>query len=140
MDRARKILLIEFWLPIAICLAIVVLFENDVLLPGEFAVDKMMEYYVAIAMELVTICLIPISLRLFKFKKVKAAIKEKSFDGLIYWGTYRMDMLVVPMMLNTLFYYLFMNVAFGYMGIIGLLCMVFIYPSKTRCKSEVEVE
>lgn len=127
-------------MPIAICLVMVVLFENDVLLPGMYAVDKVMEYYVAIAMELVTICLIPISLRLFKFRKVKSSIKEKSFDGLIYWGSCRMYMLVVPMMLNTLLYYLFMNVAFGYMGIIGLLCMVFIYPSKARCKSEVEVE
>lgn len=138
MEKARRILLIEFWLPIAISLVMVVLFENDILLPGKYAVDKVMEYYVAIAMELATICLIPISLRLFKFKKVKSFIEEKSFGGLIYWGSYRMNMLVVPMMFNTLFYYLFMNVAFGYMGIIGLLCMVFIYPSKARCKSEVE--
>ena len=33
-----------------------------------------------------------------------------------------------------------MNVAFGYMGIIGLLCLVFVFPSKTRCESETANE
>lgn len=138
MEKARKILLFEFWLPIAACLAIVLLFENELLLPGVWGDEKVKEYYFAIAMELVTICLIPISLRLFKMKKVKASIKERSFDGLVHWGGIRLAMLVIPMTANTLFYYLFMNVAFGYMGIIGLLCLVFVYPSKTRCKSEVK--
>lgn len=138
MEKVRKILLIEFWLPIAISLVLIILYENEVIMPGAYGDDKLLDYYAAIIMELITICLIPISLRLFKFKKVKAALKEKSWDGLKSWGSLRLLMLVVPVVLNTLLYYLFMNVAFGYMGIIGLLCLVFVYPSKTRCKSEVE--
>ena len=41
-------------------------------------------------------------------------------------------MLCGPMMLNTWLYYQFMNVAFGYMGIIGLLSLAFVYPTRTR--------
>lgn len=138
MEKVRKILLIEFWLPVAISLLFIILFENEILLPGGYGDDKMADYYVAIVMELITICLIPIALRLFKFKKVRESLKDKNIDALKGWGSLRLTMLTLPMMLNTLLYYLFMNVAFGYMGIIGLLCLVFVYPSKTRCNSEVQ--
>lgn len=138
MERVRKILLLEFWLPIVVSLVVIVLFENEILIPGAYADNKIADYYVAIAMELVTICLIPLSLRLFKFKKVKAAIKAGSYNGLLHWGALRLAMLVVPMVANAILYYLFMNVAFGYMGIIGLLCLVFVYPSKTRCNTELQ--
>ena len=47
-----------------------------------------------------------------------------------------MSLLADPMLINTLLYYVFMNVAFGYMAIIGLLSMVFVYPSKSRCEQE----
>lgn len=137
MKRVRKILLMEFWIPIVICLVVIVLFENEVLLPGVFGNDKVHDYYAAIFMELITICLIPLSLRLFKFKKVRKMMEGKGVDDLLRWGSVRLCMLVVPMMVNAVLYYLFMNVAFGYMGIIGLLCLVFVYPSKTRCESEV---
>lgn len=136
-EKVRKILTIEFWLPIFVSLVIIVLFESETLLPGVFGDNKIADYYVAIVMELFTICLIPLALRLFKFKKVKASLKETSFKGLLHWGTIRLLLLVIPMMVNTIFYYLFMNVAFGYMGIIGLLCLVFVYPSRTRCNTEV---
>lgn len=137
MNRTRKILQLEFWIPIAICLIVIVLFENEILLPGVKGDNRVLDYYAAIIMELITICLIPLALRLFKFKKVKKAMTGKSFDGLLRWGSLRLCMLVVPMMVNAVLYYIFMNVAFGYMGIIGLLCLVFVYPSKTRCQSEV---
>ena len=45
------------------------------------------------------------------------------------------------MIANTLFYYLFgLNVTFGYMAIILLLCLLLVYPSKRRCMYEVERE
>lgn len=138
MEKVRKILLLEFWLPIVVCLVVIVLFENEVLIPGAYGYNKIADYYVAIAMELLTICLIPLSLRLFKFKKVKSSIKESSCQGLLHWGALRLAMLVIPMMANAVLYYLFMNVAFGYMGIIGLLCLVFVYPSRTRCNAELQ--
>ena len=31
---------------------------------------------------------------------------------------------------------MYMNVAFGYMAIIGALCLCFVYPSKDRCQLE----
>jgi hypothetical protein len=42
------------------------------------------------------------------------------------------------MMVNTWLYYMFMNVAFGYMAIILLLSLMFVYPSKVRCEQDVK--
>lgn len=136
----RKLLLIQFWVPVAVCLAIIVPYENDWLMAGALQSDKVLEYYVAIAMELITICLIPLSLRLFKFKAIKRALMNNPTSGLKRWGSIRLAMLTVPMMVNAWLYYQFMNVAFGYMGIIGLLSLVFIYPSKTRCEAETTLD
>jgi hypothetical protein len=52
----------------------------------------------------------------------------------------RLLMLCVPMVLNTVLYYMFMNVAFGYMGIILFLCLFFIVPTRERCMSEINAE
>lgn len=136
IHKTRTFLLAAFWSPIIVCLAIIIPYENDWLLAGALAGDKVAEYYAAIAMELLTICLIPFSLRLFKFKAVRKALAADAATALRRWGTLRMAMLTVPMMVNCVLYYQFMNVAFGYMGIIGLLCLVFVFPSKTRCESE----
>ncbi len=83
-------------------------------------------------MEVVTICLIPLSLRLFKCKHVTSAIHSDGDKAMLRWGTVRLVMLCMPMVLNTWLYYQFMNVAFGYMGIIGLLSLAFVYPTRTR--------
>lgn len=136
MDKTRHILHIEFWVPIAVCLALIVLYENDWLLTGSLENEKMLEYNLAIAMELITICLIPVALRLFKFKRIKQSLQSSPEASLRRWGSVRMAMLTVPMMANCWLYYQFMNVAFGYMGIIGLLCMMFVFPSRTRCEDE----
>ncbi len=136
-NNPHKLLLFEFWLPVLICLCIIILYENDILLSGGWHGNKMSEYYVAIAMELVTICLIPISLRLFKFRGVKRALQSSAETALGHWGSVRLSMLTLPMLVNCWFYYQFMNVAFGYMGIIGLLSLCFVYPSKVRCAQDV---
>ena len=57
---------------------------------------------------------------------------------MLRWGTLRLAMLCVPMMLNTWLYYQFVNVAFGYMGIIGLLSLAFVYPTRTRYIQEMK--
>lgn len=137
INNLRRMLLLEFWIPVLICLCIIILYENDLLLSGSWHDNKMDEYYVAIVMELVTICLIPLSLRLFKFQSVKQDLQASAGLMLRRWGSVRLLMLTLPMMVNCWLYYQFMNVAFGYMGIIGLLSLCFVYPSKTRCSQEV---
>ena len=125
MKETQKQLMIAFCTPIIICAVLVVLFESDLLLSGGCTENKSLEFLVLSIMELITICLIPLSLRLFRFGKVRKALAEKKADALLSWGVLRLGLLSVPMILNTLFYYLFMNVAFGYMAIILFLCLFY---------------
>lgn len=128
-----------FLTSIAVGLVIVVLFENDLLPCGIMILDdKSVEFVVATIMELLTICVIPVALKLFRFKRISKLLT--SAEALSKWGTIRLLMLCVPMIVNTVFYYMFMNVAFGYMGIIIFLCLFFVVPTKERCRSEIKTE
>lgn len=136
MKNTKNILLYEVWISIIISIIVITGYENDLLPSGVLASDGNMEFVVVSLMEIVTICLIPLALRLFKFRKVSEILVCEREKGLLKWGSIRMMMLCVPMMINTLLYYLFMNVAFGYMGIIGLVCLVFVWPGMNRCIAE----
>lgn len=120
--------------------AMLVLFETGIVAEGVYAAlpGGQLEFAFAMVMEIATICLIPLALRLFKFKKVAESLK--TVDGLRLWGTVRLAILCVPMVVNTLLYYLFMNVAFGYLAIILFLCLFFVMPTRQRCEAEMNTE
>ena len=121
--------------PVGLAALMVLLFETGVLPCGLLAGrGGSGEFVAAMVMELLTLCAIPVALRLFRFSGVAATLKGGS--GMLRWGTVRLLLLCVPLVANTLLYYIFMNVAFGYMGIILLLCLAFVAPTKARCEQE----
>lgn len=132
----QKFLLFLFIAMIAISLAIVTLYECDVLTAANYNGHGVSEYHTVMIMELLTICLIPFSLRLFKFKHVRRQLTSNAASALRKWGAIRLFMIALPMIINTILYYQFMNVAFGYLAIICLLSLAFIYPSKAKCDQE----
>ena len=136
MVHTKNILLSILWIACAIVLVVVVGYESEWLHVGTYADHVQLGFYAAVVMELVTICAIPLALRLFKFRSVFLALKQDKEKALLKWGTVRMLMLCVPMILNTICYYLFMNVAFAYMAIILFLCLFFVYPTLDRCYAE----
>lgn len=138
MKRTQSILTIEIAAFVVAALIVVVLFESNTLLEGSLADSKTNEFLVVTAMELLTLCTVPLALRLFKFKSVERSLKENGQQALLKWGTIRIMLIVVPMLLNVILFYLFGNVAFGYMAIILFLCLFFIYPTKSRCEAETE--
>ena len=138
MEKVRKRLLAEFLVPIIICLVIVVLGEFNVFPTGVLTGNTQVEFVLLAAMEIITICMIPLALRLFRFGKIHSQLVEQRERGLQKWGTIRLEMLTVPMVVNTLLYYLTMNAAFGYLAIILFLCIFFVVPTKERCNAEIE--
>lgn len=141
MKRTKYILAAEMFGSILISLIIIVLYESGTLLPGSLSDSANTEFLTVTFMEVITICMIPLSLKLFKFSKISLSLKNDKYRGLTKWGTIRMAMICVPMIVNTLCYYLFgFNVAFGYMGIIGLICLAFVFPSTSRCINETQTE
>ena len=132
MTEVRNKLMALFVGIIVAALLIVVLFETGVLA----GVNPQMEFAFLTVMELLTIAMIPLALRLLKFKNIENELRERHLEALKKWGALRLLLLELPLVLNTLFYYLFLNTSFGYMAIILLICMVFVYPSEPRCAAE----
>ena len=140
MKRIQKILQINYFLNLIIVLLWIVLNENDVLnIVGSAHENTNSDFLSASIMEVITICFIPVSLRLFKFGLIRQAIKDDKTPLLNTFFAYslvRLEMLLMPMLVNAVLYYVFMNVAFGYMAIILFLSTLFIFPTQERCEQE----
>lgn len=126
---------LEYWIPIALCGLMVAGYEGGFFMEGSLSADKVLEYYWALVMELITICSIPFALMLFRLSPVKKFIQGRKRNLNICRGL-RLAMLSLPMMVNVYLYYQFIHPGFGYMAIIGLLSSAFVYPSVTRCQAE----
>lgn len=137
LKRTRNILKAVMYGSMAVVAIIVYLYESEMLLPGGIEKGTNADFILVSLMELITICTIPLAMRLFKFGIVRRAIEANASAGLLRWGLIRILLICVPMLVNTLFYYIVsLNTTFGYMAIIGLICLVFINPSMKRCQSE----
>lgn len=129
---------INFWLMVAIVLLIVVVYEIGLVAPSALGDDVQLVFVLQVAMEMITIVVIPVALKLFALKWVRRKLVEGKGDALMRWGTARLNMLCLPMLINTFMYYQTMSPAFGYMAIILFLCLFFVYPSMGRCVEETE--
>ena len=140
MKETRNLLMTLFCIPIGYVAAVAIVFETNIFEPGYSAGDKNVEFVMTAIMELMTLGTVFLALRLFKFNKVHADLVTRKYSALKKWGVLRLLMLGLPMMYNTYLYYMFMNTTFGYMAIIQMLCMPFVYPSLNRCIAETTEE
>lgn len=93
-----------------------------------------------IVFQIGTLALVPLALRLFKFRKIHYEIindETPNHAKLLVYGMLRMDMLHLPMIINLMLYYFFMVPGFGYMAIVLFLSSLFIVPTFKRCEAEV---
>jgi hypothetical protein len=142
MKQVQRMLMISFLVYILFGILLVVFFEMD-WVPDNFLDNGLTDsgcFLVQILMQLITICVIPVALRLFKFKKIHESLISQPERALAKWAGIRIHMLCLPMVLNILFYYLTMSAGFGYMAIILFLCLFFIVPTMGRCVAETTSE
>ncbi len=128
--------MLNFLVMVGICLLIVVFYETEVLLPFEEFGNPQLVFFLQVFMEFVSIMVMPIALKLFSISSVRRRLLDNKGSALINWGTARIQMLCVPMTIDTFMYYQTMWPGFGYLGIILLLCLFFVYPSMGRCIDE----
>ena len=140
MDKAVKKLKTLFYAPILLGLVLVVAFEMEWLRPGFMCHDGSGQFMWLTIMELYTVCTIPLSLYLFNIPAVKKQLLATPVKSIVCYGGLRLLILGVGLVANVLFYYWTMNVSFGYMAIIFLLVLPFVYPSRRRCESETTKE
>ena len=140
MKQVSKQLLTFYIAQIVIALVFIVLFETDTLPVGVKADDKQSEFVLTALMEIISLGAAFLGLRLFKFKPIHNDLVNRKATAMWKWGMTRLIILEVPMVINTLLYYIFMNTTFGYLAIILLLCLPFVYPSLNRCLAETTIE
>lgn len=132
MKKTVNILRTLFIASVGIAVVVAALYELDILPTGVLADRPQDEFLCTIAMELVTIVFIPIALRLFKTKDVDRRLDDGDIKTFKTWSIVRILMITVPLLMNTLLYYIFMNTTFGYMALILLICLPFIYPATRK--------
>lgn len=136
--NTQNLLKIIFGCMIGCSLIIAVLFEGNFLPSGILVGNSQQEFFCILFMELLTICMIPLALRLIRSGS-KTVMRDQ--DALYIWyrkrAVQRVLMMGLPLFVNTLLYYLFMNVTFGYMALILLICMFFIIPTQARYLKEM---
>ena len=133
MKKVQRALLTIIIATCVLLVVMAVLFEFDVLPCGILEEDKKTEYLIAIILEITTICVIPLALRLFKFGKIHRTLIKGKERAMAKWGVLRLLLLCVPMLANALCYWLFLSPTFAYMAIMLFICLFFVFPSMERC-------
>ena len=140
MEKTQKILMAFFLGLLAAALLMVVLYETDVLEAGVLADSKQTEFIATTTMEITTLAGVFLALRLFKFRAIHQNLVSQKAPALLKWGLLRLVLLEGQMLCNTYLYYMYMAPTFGYMAIILLLCLPFVWPSMERCMAETTEE
>ena len=140
MKKVSKQLMAFYTAQVVLALVIIVLFELNVLPEGIMADDKQSEFSLIALMELISLGAAFLGLRLFKFKAIHNDLVNRKERAMWKWGMARLIILEAPMVIDTLLYYIYMNPTFGYLAIILLLCLPFVFPSHSRCLSETSEE
>ena len=140
MKKVSKQLMAFYIAQIALALVIIVLFETDVLPVGVKADDKQSDFVMVALMEIISLGAAFLGLRLFKFKPIHDDLVSRPERAMWKWGMSRLLILEVPMVIDTLLYYIYMNTTFGYLGIMLLLCLPFVCPTLNRCLDETRKE
>ena len=131
MSEMKKILFrlkIEYVAVWFAAILLVILFESDCLLPGGFAGEDRIVYLAQTLSILITLGCIPLAL----------TVKNDSNRLVAYrfWSEVRMCLLVFPLIVNLLLYYLTMEVSSAYCALIVVLAMLFCWPSEVRLVNE----
>lgn len=140
MKKITKQLRVIFFMFCLLEVGFVLCYETGIILEGGFSGMMTAEFLTATVMELLTIIVIPVALKMIKYGAVRNVINREGEAGYYRMARCRMFLLLIPMLANTLCYYLFMNVAFAYMAIVLAISLVFIYPTENRSITEAGME
>ena len=139
MKRTRNILMLLFAAILALAAAIYIC--GDFLQVDMVVFDqatRQQQFISSTVMILLTVGLLPLALRLFRFSRVNAQLMQQGAPALLRWGSLRLVILGALLVVNTFLYYAFgFESAYGYLAVITLLCMPFVVPTMSRCQAEV---
>lgn len=126
-------------LPVLLC----ILAETDWFPTGYYADDARMQYVLGTLGILLTLTLVPLSLKLFSFKlfqKLKEAPVERAFKRYKTYCGIRIGLLAVVVLTNIAFYYLTLQNTGLFCTFIGLAASLFCIPGESKIRQELNFE
>lgn len=119
---------------LAACVA--VLFETHLLPSGIFAPNPSQAYTLQIVCILSTIVMIPLSLKLLYFSRIRTRI-QASEQSYATWCAIRVVLLGGILLMNLIIYYLIgFDTSFAYLALIAVVPFFFIWPSEEKMTYE----
>ena len=91
---------------------------------------------------LLTVCLIPLSLRLFSLnlvKRIKELPLQEALKSYRLWSEVRLALLMAPAILGISFYYLTLNTSGLFCACMALIASLFCVPSRKRLLAELDL-
>lgn len=123
-------------------LLLVTLYETGIMAEGVYAGDARMDYILQSVGILLTVGLIPLSLRLFSLslaKHVKQLSLPEALKSYRRWSEVRIGMLLVPVLVNLSFYYLTLNNTGILCAMMALIASLFCVPTRRRMLDELDL-
>lgn len=143
MDKTILRLRLNFFFWLLLALLTLVLFETECWMPGAWAGTGMSEgfFFLQTIMMIVTLCVIPVALKLLHWPWVKKQITGDGRQGqkaYLRWSMLRCGVLGVCLLLNLVLYYNALEKANALCALILLLAYFFCWPSAVKMKAETE--
>lgn len=131
-----------FWLLPA--LAVLLLYETEICMPGVWIGTEMSEmfFFFLTATQLLTLCSIPVALKLLNWKMIRRQIAvpdRKGAQAYLRWSIVRCAILGGCLLLNLVVYYGTLEKANALCALILFFSYFFCWPSEAKRKAETEV-
>ena len=117
---------------------IAILYEAGLIAEGTLAGNDLRTYWMSIVGIALTIVLVPVAMRLMKFKRVNNAVVQDE-AAYYHWSIVRFALLGLPLLYNTLCYYLLgCETTCGYLALMVVVAFLFVWPSMDKMEYERE--
>lgn len=129
---------IQYFITLAVALVLVVLYEICGLDKPTFLLEPVAEFWLTTVVTLLTIGLVPLSLKLLNFDRVRQQLEEGGESAYSRWATIRWLMISAALVMNIVVYYLFSTgTSCGYLALLCAVAYLFVWPSTSRMNEEI---
>ena len=133
----------EYLLVWLLSLGIVVLYETGVMEEGTWAHDGRICYVLQTVTILLTLCLIPVSLKMFSAVLNKRVLPlenaESKLLSYLHWSEVRLALLAIVALIGLSVYYTTLSSIGGLCALVGLLASLFCLPGEEKVKNELNL-
>ena len=143
MNRLLNYLKCEYIIFWVLVIATVLLYESDILPQGGLVDNPRTAYMIEVLGVLLTVGLIPFSLRLFSLSLVRYVKQSALKDAMVSyrrWNEIRLALLLVPALVNLSVYYWTLETTGLLCAAMVMIASLFCVPGMRRMKTELNLE